>query len=313
VGALVTEARLGLAFIALAAGLGLLYARGLRGLRRRGDRWPVGRSIAWFAGLAVLVLATSSGLNPYGRVLFSVHMAQHMLLAMVVPLCLVLGAPVTLALRALPARSGSYDLRDVVLAAVHSRLARVLANPLVALAIFVVSLYGTYYTGLYEYGLRSHVGHVLMHLHFIAAGYIFYSMLIGSDPAPSRPPYLFRIVVLFAGMVFHAFFGVAVMEAGTLLAADWYAALDRPWGPTPLADQAIGGSIAWSFGEIPTLGVLGALFVQWVRADEREARRSDRRAERTQGTDEDELEAYNRYLAELGSRAEAQQARGTRR
>jgi cytochrome c oxidase assembly factor CtaG/putative copper export protein len=311
--ALVTEARLELLFFTVAVALALTYARGLRRLRQRGDRWPAGRSVAWFAGLLFLVLATSSGLGTYGRVLFSAHMAQHMLLAMVVPLCLVLGAPVTLALRALPARGahGPHGLREVILAAVHSRVARLLANPLVALAIFVGSLYGTYYTGLYELGLRSHVGHLLMHLHFIATGYIFYSMLIGCDPAPSRPPYLFRIVVLFAGMVFHAFFGVAMMESSTVLAEDWYAALDRPWGPALLADQALGGSVAWSFGELPTLGVLAALFIQWVRADERDARRVDRRAERTHGTDEDELEAYNRYLADLGRRAQARQERET--
>lgn len=307
---LVTQASPDLFFLVLAGILGLAYARGVLALGRRGDRWPPGRSLAWAGGLLVLTLSTSSGLAPYGSVLFSGHMAQHMLLAMVVPLCLVLGAPVTLALRVLPARGpdGDAGVREVVLAAVHSRPARVVAHPLVALAIFVVSLYGTYYTGLFELGMRSHVGHVLMHLHFIAVGYVFYSMLIGSDPAPSRPPYLFRIVVLFVGMVLHAFFGIAVMESGTLLGAGWWDDLARPWGPTPLEDQRLAGSVAWSFGELPTLGVLAALFVQWVRADEREARRGDRAAERSVGTEDDELAAYNRYLAALdrpaGSRPE---------
>ena len=301
---LVTESRPDLFFLLLAGVLAALYARGVLTLHRRGDRWPMGRTLAWATGLVVLTLATSSGLSPYGRVLFSAHMVQHMLLAMVVPLCLVLGAPVTLALRALPAVSGGGDagLRGVILAAIHSRLARLLANPLVALAIFVVSLYGTYFTGLFELGMRSHVGHVLMHLHFIAAGYIFYSMVIGTDPAPSRPPHIFRIIVLFGAMVFHAFFGVAVMGSSTLFAAGWFNDLARPWGPSPLVDQGLAGSIAWSFGELPTLGVLAALFVQWVRADERDARRGDRVAERTEGTDANELEAYNRYLADLAER-----------
>jgi putative copper resistance protein D len=191
----------------------------------------------------------------------------------------------------------------VILAAVHSRLARLLANPLVALAIFVVSLYGTYFTGLFELGMRSHVGHILVQLHFIAAGYIFYSMVIGTDPAPSRPPHVFRIIALFGAMVFHAFFAVAVMGSNTLLAAGWFNELARRWGPSPLADQALAGSIAWSFGEIPTLGVLAALFLQWVRADERDARRADRAAERSQGTEGNELEAYNRYLADLDRRS----------
>jgi putative copper resistance protein D len=296
---LVTEARPDLFFLLLAGVLGVLYARGLLALRRRGDPWPLGRTLAFGVGLAVLTLATNSGLSPYGRVLFSAHMVQHMLLGMVVPLCLVLGAPLTLALRALPARGS----REVLLAAVHSPLARLLANPLVALAIFVVSLYATYFTGLYELGMRTHVGHVLMHLHFIAAGYIFYSMIIGTDPAPSRPPHVFRIIVLFAAMVFHAFFGIAVMGSNTLLAAGWFDELARSWGPSPLADQGLAGSIAWSFGEVPTLGVLGALFVQWMRADEREARRGDRTADRTAGTAADEHEAYNRYLADLDQRS----------
>lgn len=303
---LVTESGPDLFFLLVAGVLAVLYARGLLVLRRRGDRWPLGRTLAWAAGLLVLTLTTSSGLSPYGRVLFSAHMVQHMLLAMVVPLCLVLGAPLTLALRALPAGGagpGDAGLRGVVLAAVHSRLARLLANPLVALALFVVSLYGTYFTGLYELGMRSHVGHLLMHLHFIGAGYVFYSMVIGTDPAPSRPPHVFRIIALFGAMVFHAFFGITVMGSSTLLAAGWFDELARPWGASPLADQGLAGSIAWSFGEVPTLGVLTALFVQWMRADERDARRGDRAAERTGGSDADELEAYNRYLAGLDQRS----------
>jgi putative copper resistance protein D len=167
-----------------------------------------------------------------------------------------------------------------------------------------------------------------MFAHFLFAGSLFFWILIGVDPAPRQLPYPVRIPLLFVSMVFHAFFGVAIMQSEAVIAADWYEALHRTWGGTPLADQTVGGGIAWAFGEIPSLLVMGSLFFQWARSDEREQRRLDRAADRaeartaardaaraTGATDVDEpeedardpLAAYNRQLRALADADSAHQ------
>lgn len=276
-----------------------LYLAGVRSLARRQVRWPASRTVLWVLGWSLVVLATSSGLGRYAEVLFSAHMAQHMALSMVAPIPLVLAAPITLALRALPAvsaRSGTPGVREWLIGALHSRVVKVLSHPVVAAGLFVGSLYALYFTPLFELAMRNHLGHLLMEVHFLAVGGLFFWVLIGPDPAPNRPPHLARVVTLFATLAAHAFFSVALLSGTHVIAQSYYAALARPWGRSLLDDQQLGGGIGWAFGELPVWLVMGALFVQWSRADTRTARRVDRSA----GTDHDELVAYNEWLARLG-------------
>ncbi|MET7427297.1 cytochrome c oxidase assembly protein [Dactylosporangium sp. NPDC005555] len=276
------------------------YLAGWWRLRRRGVAWPVHRLVVWTAGWAVVVVVTSSGLARYAPVLFSAHMVVHMALSMLAPILLVLGAPVTLALRALrPSRSSDWPgPREWLTAGLHSRPAVLLSHPLVALAVYVGSLYGLYFTGLFELALRSHAAHLAMQAHFLIAGYLFFQVLIGVDPGRRPAPYPLRMLLLFAAMALHAIFGLAVQQSTTVLAADWYTALARPWGDSPLQDQRLGGGIAWSFGELPTALVAIILLTQWWRTDQREARRVDRAIDRAEAAGEDHaLAAYNRQLA----------------
>ncbi|WP_196442522.1 cytochrome c oxidase assembly protein [Planomonospora sp. ID67723] len=291
--------------VALLAGL---YLAGVLRLARRGDPWPWGRTAAWFIGVLVLLVATQSGVARYAKVLFSVHMAEHMTLSMLVPIFLVLGAPVTLALRALKpaARRGDRGPREWLTAILHSRFVRFVGHPAIATAVFIVSTYALYFTSLFASAMEEHLGHIAMTAHFLVSGCLFFWVIIGVDPAPHRLPHVARLILLFVTMPFHAFFGIALMNMGTVLAADWYDQLGRTWGASPLADQRDGGAIAWGFGEIPTLIVLIALALQWWRDDERRARRADRRADaaaaRTGGSGDAELDAYNDYLARLDKR-----------
>lgn len=259
---------------------GALYLTGLRVLARRGDRWPVGRTVAWFGGLASVLVLTSGGFGKYAMVLFSLHMVQHMSFNMVVPILLVLGGPITLALRALPARSDGTGVRRLLLDFLKSRFARVVTHPLVAAAIFVTSLYVVYYTGLFDVLMRDHWGHLLMQAHFLLSGGLFFWVLVGIDPGSRRLPYPLRMVLLLAVMATHAFFSVALMSFGTVIGSEYYALLDRSWGADLLTDQRLGGGIGWAFGEIPVLLVLGAIFVQWVAADRRRAAAYDRALDR---------------------------------
>jgi putative copper resistance protein D len=240
---------------ACVAGL-VVYLRWAVRLARRGDRWPVGRTISWSAGMLLMFWVTSGGPAVYGQVLFSAHMLQHMIMAMLVPLFLVAAAPVTLLLRAVPARKdGSRGPREWVLALVHSRAGQLLARPVVAAVLFAGGMVAFYYTPAFELALTTHAGHVWMVVHFTLVGYLFVNALIGIDPGPSRPGYPQRLLLLFATMTFHAFFGVVLTSGTALLVADWYGNMGRPWGLSAIEDQQRGGGVAWGIGELPTLAL----------------------------------------------------------
>lgn len=290
--------RFNLLFGTAAIVLAVVYLLGVRRLRQRGDTWATGRAVAWLAGCAGLLVATSSGIGRYGPAMFSVHMAQHMILGMLVPILLVLGAPVTLALRALPAvgRNGPPGPREWLLAAVHSPVARWSTSPVVTLPLFVGSYYALYFSGLFPAALPEHWAHQFMNLHFLLVGGLFFWPLVGIDPAPRRLPPAARLGIVFASVPFHAFFGVALMSANSVIGGDYYRGLALPWVPDPLRDQQLGGGLAWASGEVPLLLVVIALLIQWSRQDERSARRDDRRADTHGDVD---LQAYNAMLRRL--------------
>jgi len=259
-----------------AAVIGGLYLYGVHRLRRRGDTWSRWRTALFVGGgLGSFVLATTSGLAVYDTTLLWVHMVQHMVLGMVTPVLLALGGPITLALRVLPRRG-----RAVVLEVLHSRVAKVLTFPVVAGAIFITTPVALYLTGWYEATLRNPLLHDLNHVHFVLVGCLWFWPILGLDPMPMRLPYPMRLLAVFVTMPFHAFLGITIMGASTVIARDYYTELGRTWGPSLAKDQEIAGGVLWAAGDLIALLVLGALFVQWARASEREAVREDRRLDR---------------------------------
>jgi len=253
-----------------------LYLFGVWVLHDRGDSWPLGRTLSFVVGgLGSLFFATSSGLGTYDTTLLSVHMVQHMVLSMLVPLFLALGAPITLMLRTLPRTP-----RGWLLALLHSRVARVLSFAPLTFLLFVISPWALYFTSWYDATLRSVPLHELMHLHLVVVGALFFWPLVGIDPVPGRVAYPFRLLLVVLTLPFHAFLGVTIMGQDTLIGGSWYRALPMAWLPDPAADQHVAGGILWSSGDLVGLVFLGVLFTQWVRASMREARREDRRLDR---------------------------------
>ncbi|MEY3705084.1 MAG: hypothetical protein RLZZ79_750 [Actinomycetota bacterium] len=273
-----------------------LYIRGVVSLVRRGDKWPVGRTISFAFGISLLDYATSGGLGLYSVFSFQYHMIAHMVLSMIAPIALVLSAPMTLALRTLPIGRTSEErgLRGWVLTLIHSRFARIWTHPVFALALFDGSLFALYFTPLFSELMSSHFGHFLMNLHFIGVGFLFFYVIIGIDPNPRRTHHLVRMIILLAAMSIHAFFSIALMSSTTLIDGGYYEALQRPWATDLLADQELGAAIGWAMGEIPIVAALIATFIQWMRADRREAKRADKNAQ--------ELAEYNEYLRKLAER-----------
>ena len=293
--------------IALLVTLVALYIKGVAVLKKRGDSWPVGRTIAFALGIAAIDLATSGGLGVYALFSFEYHMIAHMVLGMLAPIGLVLGAPITLALRTLP-QGRTPDERGVrgsLLAALHSRYSGIITNPVVALALFDGSLFVLYFTDLFGILMQNHVGHLFMNIHFMLAGFLFFHVIIGIDPNPRRIPHIVRMVMLFAAMSIHAFFAIALLATSTLIDGGYYASIQTPWVSDLLGDQHAAGSIAWGMGEFPIILALTATFIQWMRDDSREAKRIDRNEARMAAMGEpDELAQYNNYLNQLQRRNE---------
>ncbi|MFE4690431.1 cytochrome c oxidase assembly protein [Streptomyces sp. NPDC056749] len=279
----------------------VLYGYGVARLRRRGDGWPVNRTVFFVLGVLSIALVMCTGLNDYGMVMFSVHMVQHMVISMVSPILLLLGAPVTLALRALPVagrdRTGP---RELLLKLLHSRYMKIITHPVFTIPLFIASLYGLYFTPLFDFLMGSKTGHIAMMVHFLAVGLVFFWPIMGVDPGPHRPGYVMRMLELFAGMPFHAFFGIALMMASQPMVKA-YENPSASLGIDALSDQSAAGGIAWAFSEIPSVLVLIALVFQWYRSEQRTAKRSDRAADRD---GDQELKAYNAYLASLQTRGQ---------
>ena len=290
-------------WLAVVVFLAALYLWAFVQVRRRGDSWSVLRSLSWLIGLAVLFYVTSGGVAVYGLVLFSAHMVEHMMLTMVVPIFLVLGAPVTLVLKALePRQDGSRGPREWILALVHSPFSKIVTHPIFAGVNFAASIVIFYFTPLFGFTLQYHVGHVFMITHFLITGYLFMLVLIGIDPIPHRPGHMMRLILLLATMVYHAFVGVALMGSDTLLQAWWFANMGRDWGRSPIEDQQFGGALMWGIGEFPTVVVAVVVAIMWAIEGKKENRRVDRQADRT---DDAELKAYNAMMAGLAERDES--------
>lgn len=261
-------------FLLIAAAL---YGYGVVRLRQRGDHWATGRTVAFVAGgLGSIASVTMSGVEAYDDTLLSVHMVQHMVLAMVGPIFLALGAPVTLALRVLPGAP-----RKTLLSVLHSRFATVLTFPLVAFGIFIANPFVLYFTGLYRLTLEHAWLHELTHVHFIVTGCLFFWPLLGLDPLPNRWPYPGRALLMVLSVPFHTVLGLTIMQDKTLLAGDYYPNLHLTWS-NPWSDQVTAGGILWAGGELVSVTMLGILVVQWIRQSEREAKRIDRALDRAE-------------------------------
>lgn len=258
------------------AGIGYLW--GVQTLRRRGDQWPVRRTAFFALGLAVAFVGMASALGVYDRVLFSVPAIQHMVLQMIAPVGLVLGAPTSLALRALPTRG-----RRLLLAVLHSAWSRFVSHPAVAFGLFALTQFAFYYTPLYELSLTNMWVHDFMHLHFVAVGFLFYWALLGVDPTPHRVRFSLKMLLVVGMGPVHILLGVPIMMTSSLFAADFYESLARDWGPPLLDDQHLGGAILWGFGDIAAIALVAAFVRQWFASDERTARRTDRQLDRLYG------------------------------
>ncbi len=247
---------------------GALYLRGVRRVRRP-DRKLANRAACFLGGLVVLWVALQSPIDTYADTRLAVHMVQHLLLTMVAAALLVLGAPVTVALRA---ATPAFRRRWLV-PLLRSRTVRLLTAPPVAWAQFALVLWGSHFSPLYEAAVRSAGVHALEHLLYVASAALFWSPVAGVDPSPKRLTHPARLLYLFLAMPQASFLGLAMWGANQVLYPSYQAAL----GPAALDDQRLAGTIMGSAGMLVMVPALGLVLLDWLRQEEREAVRIDAR------------------------------------
>jgi cytochrome c oxidase assembly factor CtaG len=254
--------------------LAVLYLRGRQRIVQRGHHWPAQRTACFLAGLGAIALALQSPIEGYDTVLFSVHVTQHLLLTMVSAPLLALGAPITMLLMTVSASA-----RKRIVRVVHSLPVKIIGYPLIAWALFTLTLYALYFSPLFDLALRNPFVHDLVHLHFIAVGLLFWWPVVGVDPTRWRLHHLARVLYVFLMVPFHAFLGVALMNSGHLV-SPVLADFTRNWGPSPLGDQQAGGAIMWGAGDLISLITVIAILASWASYEEKVASREDRRLAR---------------------------------
>lgn len=299
---LLTQWRPNILFLVISAvGIGVYLAAVIR-LRRRGDAWPIGRTVAWILGWLVVIIATSSAIGQYAAAQFGTHMIVHMSLNMLAPVLLVLGGVITLLLRATTphTRAQPAGPHEWITAVLHWPGTRIIYSPILVFILYIGSYYALYMSPLFENLIRYHWAHQAMNIHFLIVGYLFYGLVIGVDRPPRPLPPIGKLGFVLAAMPFHAFFGIILMTATTPIAENFYRTLDFPWMGDLMEQQYLGGGVAWAGGELPLLIVVTALGIQWARQDQREGKRKDRHLD--SGVD-DEFDAYNRMLEDLAARS----------
>jgi cytochrome c oxidase assembly factor CtaG len=251
--------------LAVVAGLGLAYTLGVRRLHRQGSVWPK-RRLWWFvAGLMSILLVTVSAVGIYAATLFWARAVQNIVLLMITPMFLALGAPLTLLRDTLsgPAKQRASRI-------LHSRPARMLTFPLVMTAVLIAPLYLVYLTPLYEASLRSAAMGAAVSVSLVIAGFLYFWTRLRIDPTPRTDPYLVSIAISVAEVIFDGALGLTLW-LGPLVAPQYYLALHRGWGPDPRLDQIIGAGVLWIGGDLAGLPFLAAIFTRMMHEDQRHA------------------------------------------
>ncbi|HET6965168.1 MAG TPA: cytochrome c oxidase assembly protein [Acidimicrobiales bacterium] len=247
--------------LALIVAVAAAYLWGVRRLGSRGRRWPARRAVSFGAGLVVMLIAVVSGVASYDTSVFTVHVIQHLLLMMVAPPLLAMGAPVTLALQA-----SSRPTQTRLLRVLHSSPLAVLSMPLVAAALYYSAMYVDLGSSLYRYSVVHPLVHDVSHVVMFSLGYLYWWSILGFDRTSRQLPLPVRVGGLVVGMPFEVFLGIALLSGRSPIAPQH-----------TLSDTHAGGGAFWVLSMLITGAGAGVLLVQWMRQEERRGAREDRR------------------------------------
>lgn len=267
-----------------------VYLTGAIALWRARKGWSLPATLSFTVGCLAWFAATGLSGNAYADELVSVLLFQQITLMVVAPPFLLMGAPGRLLLRAMPHRGIGRPVLRSALGAYRSRTAQVLLHPATSIVVAVLAFPALYFSDAVSWFLALPQGHLLLLTLFLVFGVIAGAPLWSTDPLPRSPSYVVRIVDVLIEIQIHAIFGlVLLMSSGPMFS--WYAEEPEAWGISRALDQAIGGGLVWSYGELPLIIVLIVTISKWRKSDLRQAKRR-------QPQEDAELDAYNAYLAE---------------
>jgi cytochrome c oxidase assembly factor CtaG len=238
----------------------IVYLAAVIAARRAGTRWPLYRTAAFTAGLAVAGAAIMGSPGVYGDGgLFWMHMIEHLMLIMITPALLCLGHPMTLLLRA--TRGARRDAVEVIRG---SQICRIIGSPLAGLAVYVTVLFGIHLSSFMDQMMGSAPLMALERALYLGGGYLYFSQLLTTDsPLGGGLPYPLRLFSLFIGMSADTIVGVVLLQAiRTPFPA--YAHMQPSWGPGPVVDVHDGGAVMWIGGDGLMLAMMLVVAVRWL-------------------------------------------------
>jgi putative copper resistance protein D len=237
--------------------------------------WPRRRSASFGAGLLVIFLATHSSVAVYDMSLFSVHMAQHLMLIMVAPPLLAAGRPLTLLLHAVHNPWHSRIKRTI-----RSLPVAVVTSPPFALTAYATTIVATHLSGLMDQIMQHPWLGQAEHLLYVVAGYLFFVLVFGDEPIRWRLSMPGRLLLVVMSMAVDTFVGIVLLQTTQPIAY-----IAHPgWGPNPLRDTQTGGAIMWFFGDAIMVVLIVLTFRAWVRRPEYARRQSHSWLERARVT-----------------------------
>lgn len=279
---------------AVAVGLAVWYLVALCALRSQGRQWSWIRTVSFMAGCSALAAVTGLAIDGYGYRLFSAFMFQHLTLSILVPPLLVLGAPGRLLLRSTPHHGLGRYVLVAALAGLRCRTSRIALHPGLTIPLFLLSYYGLYLSDLFDTAAATVAGHLMLQVFFLVSGLLFIVPILSAGPLPVRQSNLGRFFDIFLEMPLHVFIGVILMMAPRAL-TNTFSSPPPQWNVDPVADQAIAGALAWSYGEPVALLTVLVFAIRWRRDEQSESSRREADVENSDA----ELAAYNAFLRGL--------------
>ncbi len=255
---------------------GGVYLAGVRRLARGGPGpvWQRRSTASFLLGLALVWIALLGPVGTEDDTFFWAHMVQHLVLTMLAAPFLLLGAPVLLLLRV----SGRPLRRAVVLPVLRSRVVRALTHPVVGWLIFAGVLVGTHFSPFFDYALRHPLVHEWVeHPLYLGAALVYYYPLLPGNPSPGALPPAGRALSLFLMMVPETMTGF-FLYASPYPLYSYYAGLHNSFGPDPLTDQQLAGSLMWAGSMVIDSVWVSVAVLAWLRSEERKSRRPARPA-----------------------------------
>jgi cytochrome c oxidase assembly factor CtaG len=258
-------------FALVGAAIAYLWAAHTISQRSPDARWPRRLTASFLSGLTLTWIVILGPVGAYDDTFFWAHMVQHIVLMMLAAPLLLLGAPILLLLRV---SSRAFRHRYIV-PVLRMRVIAALTHPVVSWVLFAGVLTGTHFSPFFDYSLRHPLVHeYIEHPLYLGVALLFYYPLLGANAAPGRLPPAGRVISLFLMMVPETMTGFFIYASRFLL-YPFYATTDRPFGPGPLGDQQMAGSLMWAGGMLIDSVWVSFAVMEWLRSEERRSHRVD--------------------------------------